>query len=80
MWDGRRVKQLVRADQRGSANIVVAFDILIDEIQKEIDATNRMGARAFENGEYEEAGLILARAAGMSEYREKVNALRQVRT
>lgn len=63
----------------GSAptNVMAAFEILVEEIEAEIELTNQLGARAFENGDLDRAQSILDRARQLSEHRERVVALRR---
>lgn len=54
-----------------------AFEILLEEIEAEIEFTNRAGSRAFEARDYDRAREALDRAAKITAFREKTDALRQ---
>ncbi len=58
-------------------NVLAALDIVLEEIEAEIEFVNRDGARTFEGGEYEKARDALERAAQITSFRDKVDAIRQ---
>jgi len=58
-------------------NVVAAFEILLEEIETEIEFVNRIGARAFEARDYERAREALERAAHLTAFRDKADALRR---
>ena len=58
-------------------NVVAAFEILLEEIETEIDFTNRVGARAFEARDYDRAREVLELAAQLTAYRDKLAAFRR---
>jgi hypothetical protein len=51
--------------------------MLLEEIEAEIDFVNRVGARAFEGRDYDKAKEALERAAQVTGFRDKVDALRR---
>jgi restriction system protein len=55
---------------------LTAFEMLLEEIEDEVEATNRSGARAFERGDIESARVAIKRADQLKEIRHKVAALR----
>jgi len=58
-------------------NVVAAFEILLEEIETEIDFTNRVGSRAFEARDYDRAREALELAAQLTAYRDKLAAFRR---
>ncbi len=58
-------------------NVVAAFEMLLEEIETEIDFTNRVGSRAFEASDYHRAREALEQAAQLTAYRDKLAALRR---
>lgn len=63
--------------ENNPTNVVAAFEILLEEIEAEIDFVNRVGARAFEERDYEKAKEALQRAAQVTGFRDKADALRR---
>ncbi len=59
------------------SEVAAAFEILLEEIETEIDGTNRCGARAFEGRDYDGAREALERAAALTSFREKASDLRR---
>jgi hypothetical protein len=60
-----------------NANTVAdAFDVLLEEIEAQINLTDKAGARAFEHRKYDEARQMLDRVARLVEFQDKVVALR----
>lgn len=58
-------------------SVVAAFEMLLEEIEAEIDFVNRVGARAFEGRDYGKAKEALERAAQVTGFRDKADALRR---
>lgn len=58
-------------------NVVAAFEILLEEIETEIDFTNRVGSRAFEARDYDRAREALELAAQLAAFRDKIALLRR---
>lgn len=58
-------------------NVVAAFEILLEEIETEIDFTNRVGSRAFEARDYDRAREALELSAQLIAYRDKLAAFRR---
>lgn len=58
-------------------NVLAAFEILLEEIETEIDFTNRVGSRAFEARDYDRAREALELAAQLTAYRDKLAAFRR---
>lgn len=63
--------------QNDPTSLMAAFEMLLEEIEAEIEFTNRVGSRAFEARDYDRAREALDRAAKITAFREKVDALRQ---
>ena len=63
--------------EKSPTNVVAAFDMLLEEIEAEIEFVNRVGARAFEGRDYDKARQALERAAQMTGFRDKADALRR---
>ncbi len=63
--------------QNNPTNVVAAFEILLEEIETEIDFTNRVVSRAFEARDYDRAREALEQAARLTTYRDKLAALRR---
>ena len=55
---------------------LTAFEMLLEELEDEVEATNRLGARAFDRGDHESARAALKRADQLKDIRHKVAALR----
>ncbi len=60
-----------------SDDVFGAFDILLEEIEGEVSHTNRQGAQAFEQGDYDGARHALERVDSLTAFRAKVVDLRQ---
>jgi len=58
-------------------NVVAAFEILLEEIETEIDFTNRAGARGFEARDYDRAREALEQAGRLTAFRDKLATLRR---
>lgn len=58
-------------------NVDAAFDILLEEIEAEIDLVNRIGARAFEGRNYDDAQDALERAGRVVALRDRTADLRR---
>uniref|UniRef100_A0A7C4LJS2 Restriction system protein Mrr-like N-terminal domain-containing protein n=1 Tax=Schlesneria paludicola TaxID=360056 RepID=A0A7C4LJS2_9PLAN len=63
--------------ENNPTSVVAAFEMLLEEIEAEIDLVNRAGARAFEDRDYDKAKEALERAAQISGFRDKADALRR---
>lgn len=63
--------------ENNPTNVVAAFEMLLEEIEAEIDFVNRVGARAFESRDYDKAKEALERAAQITGFRDKADALRR---
>ncbi|MGI6460145.1 MAG: winged helix-turn-helix domain-containing protein [Candidatus Hydrogenedentales bacterium] len=63
--------------ENNPTSVVAAFEMLLEEIEAEIDFVNRMGAKAFEDRDYDKAKEALERAAQVSGFRDKADDLRQ---
>ncbi|QJD30962.1 winged helix-turn-helix domain-containing protein [Methylococcus geothermalis] len=63
--------------ENNPTNVVAAFEMLLEEIEAEIDFVNRVGARAFEVRDYDKAKEALERAAHVTSFRDKADALRR---
>jgi restriction system protein len=58
-------------------NVAAAFEILLEEIETEIDFTNRVGSRAFEGRDYDRTREALEQAAQLTAYRDKLASFRR---
>lgn len=58
-------------------SVTAAFEMLLDEIRSEIEFINRIGARAFEAGDYHKAQKAIERASLVTGFRDKVMAMRR---
>jgi len=63
--------------ENNPTSVVAAFEMLLEEIEAEIDFVNRVGARAFEGRDYDKAKEALERAAQVTGFRDKADALRR---
>ncbi|MCX7666047.1 MAG: winged helix-turn-helix domain-containing protein [Gemmataceae bacterium] len=63
--------------ENNPTSVIAAFEMLLEEIEAEIDLVNRVGARAFEERDYDKAKEALERATQVTEFRDKVYALRR---
>ena len=63
--------------ENNPTNLAAAFEILLEEIEAEIEFTNKVGSRAFEARDYDRASEALERAAQITAFREKADALRR---
>jgi restriction system protein len=59
------------------SNVSAAFEILLEEIEAEIDFINKVGSRAFEERDYDNARDALDRANQITAFRDKVVFLRK---
>lgn len=57
--------------------VSVAFEILLEEVEAEIDFINGVGAKAFAARDYDRAREVLEHAGIMTVFRDKVAALRR---
>ncbi len=58
-------------------NVASAFELLLEEIEAEIEFTNRIGAQAFESRDYRRAEEALKHAERLNSFRDKVVDLRK---
>lgn len=63
--------------QNNPTNLVAAFEMLLEEIEAEIEFTNKVGAQAFEARDYDRARESLERAAQITAFRDKADTLRR---
>jgi restriction system protein len=63
--------------ENNPTNLVAAFEMLLEEIEAEIEFTGKVGARAFEARDYDRAREALERAAQITAFRDKADALRK---
>jgi len=63
--------------EKSPTNVIAAFDMLLEEIEAEIEFVNRVGARSFEGRDYDKARQAPERAAQMTGFRDKADALRR---
>jgi hypothetical protein len=58
-------------------NVFVAFEMLLEEIEAEVELVNRAGAKAFENGNYDLTRSTLERAGQLTAFRDRADGLRR---
>lgn len=58
-------------------DVSLAFEILLEEVEAEIDFINGVGAKAFEVRDYDRAKEALERAGVLTVFRDKIAALRR---
>ena len=63
--------------ENNPTNVVVALDMLLEEVEAEIEFVNRIGARTFEDRDYEKAKDALERVEQIISFRNKADALRR---
>lgn len=63
--------------ENNPTSVMAAFEMLLEEIEAEIDFVNRIGSKAFEARDYEKAKEALERAAQVTNFRDKADALRR---
>ena len=63
--------------EHSPANVLAAYEMLLEELDEEIAWTNRTGAQAFAGGEHEAAGRALERAQGLASLRTDLLALQR---
>ncbi len=57
--------------------VVLAFDMVLEEIENAIAALNKEGARAFEQGKYEIARDLMEKGSQMTAFRDRVKELQR---
>lgn len=60
-----------------TANVAMALEMLVEEVEKEIGFVNRDGADAFASGDHGVARKSLQRSEDLTEFRDKVAVLRK---
>jgi restriction system protein len=63
--------------ENNPTNVSSAFEILLEEIEAEIDFVNSVGAKAFEQRDYDRAKEALERSGTLTAFRDKLAALRK---
>lgn len=63
--------------ENNTTSVAAAFEMLIEEIEADIDFVNQQGSKAFEARDYDAARDALEKAAQITAYREKLDALRR---
>ncbi|MGQ9474681.1 MAG: winged helix-turn-helix domain-containing protein [Actinomycetota bacterium] len=58
-------------------DVVLAFEVLLEEIESAVESLNKMGAEAFEKGDYEGAKELTYKGSQMTLFREKVQNLQK---
>lgn len=58
-------------------NVVVAFEMLLEEIEAEVDFVNTVGARAFEKCDYNLVTEAQKHALKLTDFRDKIAALKR---
>jgi restriction system protein len=76
----RSASQIEKGELMSSINttsVAAAFEMLIEELEADIDFVNQQGSKAFEARDYDGARDALEKAAQITAYREKLDALRR---
>src|SRR5260370_23694846 len=63
--------------ENNTPNVFAAFEILMEEIEAEVDLINKVGTRAMERRDYDEAREAIERAAQVTAFRDKIASLRK---
>lgn len=63
--------------ENNPTSVVVAFEMLLEEIEAEIDFVNRVGAQAFQGRDYDKAKEALERVGQITAFRDKADSLRR---
>lgn len=63
--------------ENNTTSVAAAFEMLIEEIEADIDFVNQQGSKAFEARDYDGARDALEKAAQITAYREKLDAVRR---
>jgi hypothetical protein len=58
-------------------DVVLAFEVLLEEIEETVNSLNQMGAEAFEKGDYGLARDLIDKGSRMASFREKVQNLQK---
>jgi hypothetical protein len=58
-------------------DVVLAFEVLLEEIEGTVNSLNKLGAKAFEKGDYALAKDLVDKGSQMSSFREKVQNLQK---
>ncbi len=62
--------------ENNPTNVLAAFELLLEELEAEVEFTNKVGAKAFEDRNYERAKEALERVGFLTAFRHKVVVLR----
>jgi len=62
--------------ENNPTNVSSAFEILLEEVEAEINFTNRAGAKAFESRDYDKAKEVLERVAAITLFRDRLASMR----
>jgi restriction system protein len=63
--------------ENNPTNVFIAFEMLLEEIETEIDLTNKVGARALEGRDYEGTRQAIERSTQATTLRDKLVVLRK---
>ena len=58
--------------ENNPTNVVVAFEILLEEIEAEIDFINRVGAKGFEKRDYDRVKEAIEHVGKLTSFRDKI--------
>jgi len=61
--------------ENNPTNVIAAFELLTEELEAEVEFTNRVGSKAFEARDYDRAREALERAGQLTAFRDKVVTL-----
>jgi len=63
--------------ENNPTNVSAAFEMLLEEMEAEIDFINTVGAKAFENRDYDRAREALEHAGRLTAFRDKISSLKK---
>lgn len=63
--------------ENNPTNVYAAFELLLEELEAEVEFTNKVGAKAFEARNYDRAKEALERVGFLTAYRDRVAGLRK---
>jgi hypothetical protein len=63
--------------ENNPTNVFAAFELLLEELEAEVEFTNKVGAKSFESRNYDRAKEALERVGFLTAFRDKVAGLRK---
>lgn len=65
------------AENEQTTNVTVAFEMLVEEVEHEIEFVNKAGSRAFLEGDYARVEQARQNAQDLTDLREEIRAIRR---